>query len=133
MDSSEDEDGDGKKGRKNIRKLLKKDNLDVSTKEAAKTERDRKQRIEERQKLYNQIYNDKEKPEEVKEISQLILDFDDKTKKPLLQVDKTLCKKLKPHQANGIKFMWDACFESLERCNKEPGSGCILVSFSLNL
>jgi transcriptional regulator ATRX len=36
-------------------------------------------------------------------------------------------KKLKPHQANGVKFMWDACFESLDRCDKDVGSGCILA------
>lgn len=119
------ENGDKKSGRKNIRKLLRADKLDVSTKEAAKIERERKQRIEERQNIYNQFYD--ERPEEAKEITKLVLDFDEKTKKPLLQVDKKLVRKLKPHQANGVKFMWDACFESLERCEKDLGSGCILA------
>lgn len=127
--ASSDEDGDAndknKSGRKNIRKMLRTDKLDVTTKEAAKIERDRKQRIEERQKMYNQFYD--ERPEEAKEITKLVLDFDEKTKKPLLQVDKKLAKKLKPHQANGVKFMWDACFESLERCENDIGSGCILA------
>jgi len=129
--SSDDEDGNdkSKSGRKNIRKLIKADKLDVSTKEAAKIERDRKQRIEERQKLYNQFYD--ERPEEAKEITKLVLDFNEKTKKPLLEVDKTLVRKLKPHQANGVKFMWDACFESLERCETETGSGCILAHCKL--
>lgn len=126
--SSNDEDDDKDsptKGRKNIRKLMKGDKLDISTKEAAKLERERKQRIDERQKLYNQFYD--ERPEEVKEITKLVLDFNETTKKPLLQVHKKLVSKLKPHQANGIKFMWDACFESLERCNEESGSGAILA------
>jgi transcriptional regulator ATRX len=126
--ASSDEDGEGgdkSKGRKNIRKMMKADKLDVSTKEAAKIERERKQRIEERQKMYNQDFD--ERPEEAKEISQLVLDFDETTKKPLLEVDKKLAKKLKPHQANGVKFMWDACFESLERCETDSGSGCILA------
>lgn len=126
--SSNDEDDDKdspSKGRKNIRKLMKGDRLDISTKEAAKLERERKQRIDERQKLYNQFYD--ERPEEVKEITKLVLDFNETTKKPLLQVHKKLVSKLKPHQANGIKFMWDACFESLERCNEESGSGAILA------
>lgn len=35
-------------------------------------------------------------------------------------------KHLKPHQAAGVKFMWDACFETLERA-KKTGSGCILA------
>lgn len=128
--ASSDEDGDengekSKSGRKNIRKLMRADKLDVSTKEAGKIERERKQRIEERQKMYNQIYD--ERPEEAKEVSKLVLDFNEETKKPLLQVDKKLARKLKPHQANGVKFMWDACFESLERCEKDIGSGCILA------
>lgn len=125
-DEEADENGEkSKTGRKNIRKMLRADKLDVSTKEAAKLERERKQRIEERQKMYNQFYD--ERPEEAKEITKLVLDFDEETKKPLLQVDKKLVRKLKPHQANGVKFMWDACFESLERCEKDLGSGCILA------
>lgn len=124
--ASSDEEGEkNKSGRKNIRKMLRADKLDVSTKEAGKIERDRKQRIEERQKMYNQFYD--ERPEEAKEITKLVLDFDEDSKKPLLQVDKNLARKLKPHQANGVKFMWDACFESLDRCEKDVGSGCILA------
>ncbi|EDS34030.1 transcriptional regulator ATRX [Culex quinquefasciatus] len=131
--SDEDDDDDGgkneddspTKGRKKIRKILKKSKLEQTTKEAEQEERERKQRIAERQKLYNQVYD--EKPEEVKELKQLVLDFDEETKEPLLEVDKTLVKKLKPHQANGIKFMFDACFESLERARNSKGSGCILA------
>jgi len=42
-------------------------------------------------------------------------------------VDKHLSTKLKPHQVKGVKFMWDACFESCERLKEHPGSGCILA------
>lgn len=130
-DGENDENGDKtKSGRKNIRKMMRADKLDVSTKEAAKIERERKQRIEERQKMYNQFYD--ERPEEAKVITQLVLDFSEKSKKPLLQVDKTLASKLKPHQANGVKFMWDACFESLERSKNDLGSGCILAHVRFN-
>ncbi|XP_058825993.1 transcriptional regulator ATRX homolog isoform X2 [Topomyia yanbarensis] len=122
---TDDEDESPNKGRKNIRKVLKKSALEQTTKEAEQEERERKQRIAERQKLYNQVYD--EKPEEVKELTQLVLDFDEETKEPLLEVDKLLVKKLKPHQANGIKFMFDACFESLERARNSKGSGCILA------
>lgn len=71
------------------------------------------------------MYDDK--PEEVKELKKLVLDFDDETKEELLSVDKGLVKKLKPHQATGIKFMWDACFESLKKAEENEGSGCILA------
>uniref|UniRef100_A0A182P991 Transcriptional regulator ATRX n=1 Tax=Anopheles epiroticus TaxID=199890 RepID=A0A182P991_9DIPT len=114
------------KGRKNIRKLLKKSDLDETTKTAEQQERERKQRIAERQKLYNhQVYD--EKPLEASTIDQLVLDYDEETKEPLLEVDRKLVKQLKPHQANGVKFMFDACFESLEQMNKSKGSGCILA------
>lgn len=56
-----------------------------------------------------------------------MLDFDEETKEPLVEVNKVLVKKLKPHQAKGVKFMWDACFESLKRIKKSEGSGCILA------
>lgn len=124
--SSEESDGDDEKAknkRKHIRKIIKTKDLDVSTKEAGKEEEDRRKRIEERQKLYNRIF---EKSENV-EITELVLDFDEESKKALLQVDKGLLKKLKPHQVAGVKFMWDACFETLKDSQEKAGSGCILA------
>ncbi|XP_017079930.2 transcriptional regulator ATRX homolog isoform X1 [Drosophila eugracilis] len=126
--SSGESDGDGdddkqKNKRKHIRKIIKTKDLDLTTKEAAKEEDDRRKRIEDRQKLYNRIFV---KSESV-EINELILDFDEDSKKALLQVDKGLLKKLKPHQVAGVKFMWDACFETLQESQEKPGSGCILA------
>ncbi|XP_030375957.1 transcriptional regulator ATRX homolog [Scaptodrosophila lebanonensis] len=125
--SSDESDGDGdeknKNKRKHIRKIIKTKDLDVSTKEAAKEEEERRKRIEERQKLYNRIF---EKSESV-EINELVLDFDEESQKTLLQVDKGLLKKLKPHQVAGVKFMWDACFETIKDIEEKPGSGCILA------
>ena len=60
-------------------------------------------------------------------IDHLVLDFDPETKEELVTVDKDIVKQLKPHQVKGIKFMWDACFESVERLKTHPGSGCILA------
>uniref|UniRef100_A0A182K192 Transcriptional regulator ATRX n=1 Tax=Anopheles christyi TaxID=43041 RepID=A0A182K192_9DIPT len=121
-----DSEGDSpNKGRKNIRKLMKKSDLEETTKNAEQVERERKQRIVERQKLYNQVYD--EKPEEACTLDQLVLDFDEETKETLLEVDRKLVKQLKPHQANGVKFMFDACFESLEQMKESKGSGCILA------
>lgn len=60
-------------------------------------------------------------------VEKLILDFDEETKEELVSVDKDLVKRLKPHQARGIKFMWDACFESLEQIKNSKGSGCIIA------
>lgn len=60
-------------------------------------------------------------------IDKLVLDFDTETKKELVSVHENLVKRLKPHQAQGIKFMWDACYESLERIKSTAGSGCIIA------
>lgn len=60
-------------------------------------------------------------------IDRLVLDFDPKTKEELVAVNRELVTKLKPHQVKGVKFMWDACFESVERIKEHPGSGCILA------
>ncbi|XP_035795970.1 transcriptional regulator ATRX homolog [Anopheles albimanus] len=124
--SSDSEADSPNKGRKNIRKLMKKKDLDETTKNAEQEERERKQRVAERQKLYNQeAFN--EKPEEIRPLEALVLDFDEETAKPMLEMDKRLVKQLKPHQANGVKFMFDACCESLDRLRETPGSGCILA------
>ncbi|XP_049533839.1 transcriptional regulator ATRX homolog isoform X1 [Anopheles darlingi] len=124
--SSDSEADSPNKGRKNIRKLMKKKDLDETTKNAEQVERERKQRVAERQKLYNQEAYD-EKPEQIRPLEKLVLDFDEETAEALLEMDKRLVKQLKPHQANGIKFMFDACCESLERLRETAGSGCILA------
>ncbi|XP_050096003.1 transcriptional regulator ATRX homolog isoform X2 [Anopheles aquasalis] len=124
--SSDSEADSPNKGRKNIRKLMKKKDLDETTKNAEQEERERKQRVAERQKLYNQeAFN--EKPEEIRPLEMVVLDVDEEKGEPRLEVDKQLVKQLKPHQANGVCFMYNACCECLERLRDTPGSGCILA------
>lgn len=103
--------------------MIGRDSLSESTKKAEQDERDRKARIAEKQEKYNKIFELKADAT----VDKVVLDFDDKTDKPLLSVHKKLVKQLKPHQVSGIKFMWDASFESLERAKKTGGSGCILA------
>ncbi|XP_013184580.2 transcriptional regulator ATRX homolog isoform X2 [Amyelois transitella] len=125
--SDTENEGRNKHGRKNIRKVMGKNQLEEATKKAARQEKERIARIAERQKLYNNLeFDESGKPDEVV-LEKVVLDFDPETKEPLIQVDRGLVKKLKPHQANGIKFMWDACFESVKRIKKDKGSGCILA------
>jgi transcriptional regulator ATRX len=45
-------------------------------------------------------------------MSEVVLDFNAETKEVLVEVDKRLVKKMKPHQAKGVKFMFEAVFES---------------------
>ncbi|XP_046489570.1 transcriptional regulator ATRX isoform X2 [Neodiprion pinetum] len=132
MDSDSDsdmptnsQDTQGKFHRKNIRKVLKDKQVADVTKIAGKEEEERLKRIAERQKLYNEMYEIKLAREA--KVDKLVLDFDEETKKELISVHEDLVKRLKPHQAQGIKFMWDACFESLERTKSTKGSGCIVA------
>ncbi|XP_011502086.1 PREDICTED: transcriptional regulator ATRX homolog [Ceratosolen solmsi marchali] len=121
---SDDQDSPGK-GRKNIRKVLKDKHVADDTKKAAQDEEERLKRIAERQRLFNEMYDARLAGEA--KVDKLVLDFDEETKKELVIVDKELVKRLKPHQAKGIKFMWDACFESLKQIEKSDGSGCIIA------
>ncbi|XP_018359083.1 PREDICTED: transcriptional regulator ATRX homolog [Trachymyrmex cornetzi] len=114
-----------KDGRKNIRKVLKDKQVAKDTKLVAKEEQKRLKRFVERQALYNKIYEMRLANEE--KVDKLVLDFNTKTKQELVTIHEKLVKHLKPHQAQGIKFMWDACFESLERVKTTSGSGCILA------
>ncbi|XP_076293239.1 uncharacterized protein LOC143215198 isoform X2 [Lasioglossum baleicum] len=132
-DSDDDSDDDpansqgtpGKKGRKNIRKVLKDKQVADDTKIAAREEEERLKRIEDRQKLYNEMYEARLASEE--KVDKLVLDFNAETKEDLVSVHPDIVKRLKPHQAEGIKFMWDACFESLERIKSTTGTGCIIA------
>ncbi|XP_052741956.1 transcriptional regulator ATRX homolog isoform X1 [Bicyclus anynana] len=125
--SDSENEGKNKHGRKNIRKVKGTDQLEEATKKAARQEKERIARIAERQKLYNNFLFDESGKSDAVVLDKVVLDFDPDTKEPLIEVDKGLVKKLKPHQANGIKFMWDACFESVKRIKKDKGSGCILA------
>ncbi|KAK6297903.1 hypothetical protein J4Q44_G00309580 [Coregonus suidteri] len=131
-DGSGKEDGDSPKGqRKKIRKILKDDKLRTETRDALKEEEERRRRIAEREQL-------REKLREVLVVEEasavacpittkLVLDEDEETKEPMVQVHRNLVTKLKPHQVDGVQFMWDCCCESVKKTKKNTGSGCILA------
>ncbi|KAK2718092.1 transcriptional regulator ATRX homolog isoform X3 [Artemia franciscana] len=114
------------KGRKNIKKIIKDKHLQDETRQAAREEKERIRRIAERQSLYNQVFAGPE-ADTNKKITKLVLDFDPETKEEVVTVHPKICENLKPHQASGIKFMWDACYETVEMAQKSEGSGCILA------
>uniref|UniRef100_A0A8C6SWD2 DNA helicase n=1 Tax=Neogobius melanostomus TaxID=47308 RepID=A0A8C6SWD2_9GOBI len=119
------------KGRKKIRKILKDTKLRTETRDALKEEEDRRKRIAEREALRKRL----REVIEVAESSQvscpittkLVLDEDEETKEPLVQVHRNLVTRLKPHQVDGVQFMWDCCCESVKKVQKSSGSGCILA------
>lgn len=110
---------------------MKDNKLRTETRDALKEEEDRRKRIAEREALRKRL----REVIEVEESSQvscpittkLVLDEDEETKEPLVQVHRNLVTRLKPHQVDGVQFMWDCCCESVKKVQKSAGSGCILA------
>lgn len=103
--------------RKDIRKVIPEAKLASETKLAKKAERERLKRLEDKRK---QLANTEEQ-------EQLILEQNPESKEVVLQVRESLLSELKPHQREGIKFLYDSCCESVERLKSEEGSGAILA------
>uniref|UniRef100_A0A3P9C038 DNA helicase n=1 Tax=Maylandia zebra TaxID=106582 RepID=A0A3P9C038_9CICH len=129
-EGGEDQDGEGRKGRKKIRKILKDDKLRTETRDALKEEEERRKRIAEREALrekLREVIVVEESSQVVCPITtKLVLDEDEETKEPLVQVHRNLVTKLKPHQVD-VQFIWDCCCESVKKIEKSSGSGCILA------
>lgn len=64
---------------------------------------------------------------ESSQVEGLVLDLNQTTKQAVITVDPILTARLKKHQIEGVRFMWDICYESVERLKKSPGTGCILA------
>ncbi len=118
---------DSSQTRHNLRKMISEDKLTRETLDAQAAEKERKKRLEEKRKLEEEM---KKASDYVlgEDVEDIVLDFDTKTKAPLIKIDKELCRVLKPHQIEGIKFIWENCFEKVEQIqNGHLGSGCILA------
>ncbi|GFX56543.1 transcriptional regulator ATRX [Trichonephila clavipes] len=114
------------KGRKNIKKILAKEDLTIETKEAQNLEKERRKRVQERQKNYNIITDTSADGNEVI-TRKMVLEINPDSKEEIVEIHPDIVEKLKPHQVNGVKFMWECTIESVKRLEKEPGSGCILA------
>uniref|UniRef100_A0A3Q4MWX8 DNA helicase n=1 Tax=Neolamprologus brichardi TaxID=32507 RepID=A0A3Q4MWX8_NEOBR len=116
------------KGRKRIRRIIEDENLRAETQEALREEEERCKRLANR----DQQMEDRREVDELSQVAcpvttKLILDQDEETKKPLVQVHRNLVTILKPHQVDGVQFIWDSCCESVKKANSSPGSGCVLA------
>ncbi|XP_061156285.1 transcriptional regulator ATRX-like isoform X2 [Syngnathus typhle] len=116
------------KGRKKIRRIIQDDNLRSETQEALREEEERCRRLASREQLIEErreaIVIDHSQESVT---TKLILDQDEGTKTPLVQVHRNLVINLKPHQVDGLQFIWDNCCESVKKANASPGTGCILA------
>ncbi|CAF1297698.1 unnamed protein product [Adineta steineri] len=138
-ETTDDEDispSKGKHGRKNIRKIIDDKELDIQTKDAIEAEQERRQRIADKQKAYNDTLLEQSSfvlnnsNDELNQSQQrLILEKDKITNEPLIEVVPELVVQLKPHQCEGVRFLWNNVFESIEAIQKKKlnGNGCILA------
>uniref|UniRef100_A0A8D3B6P2 DNA helicase n=1 Tax=Scophthalmus maximus TaxID=52904 RepID=A0A8D3B6P2_SCOMX len=120
------------KGRKKIRKIIEDENLRAETQEALREEEERCKRLANREQHMEDRREIIVIPDELSQVvcpitTKLVLDQDEQTKEPLVQVHRNLVTRLKPHQVDGVQFIWDSCCESVKKANSAPGSGCILA------
>ncbi|XP_076468089.1 uncharacterized protein LOC143298937 isoform X2 [Babylonia areolata] len=122
------EEGEDPTSRKKIRKIKSDKKLGDTTKAAARAEEERRQRVKEKQEKFNGVEQKDMGKGQAPMTLKLVLEQDEETKDPIIQINTKLVRKLKPHQVEAVQFMWDCMFESLERSKKEEASaGCILA------
>ncbi|CAG4983897.1 unnamed protein product [Parnassius apollo] len=116
------------KRRRSIRKVIDKKSLDIDTIVIANTEEfERKRRLIKRQTRLRELLG--EDGLNVLVINdEVCLEYNFEGLCPVVTVHPFFTKVMKVHQYEGVKFMWDACFESLAMIEAgHPGGGCILA------
>ncbi|OTF71845.1 hypothetical protein BLA29_006158, partial [Euroglyphus maynei] len=109
--------------RKQIRGIFHYYDLSLTTRMAMKMEDERTKRILEKNRLLNTFAESDPDFD-----SRIILEFDPINRKVLLEIDQGIVKILKPHQREGIRFMYDCTIETFDRLsNDQHQSGCILA------
>lgn len=111
-------------GQENVRrkKILSAHELARETRAAGRAETDRCKRVQERKAIFDEHVACLEENQQ-----KVVLDFDEKTRKPIVEVHPQLVCHLKEHQIDGIKFMYSAVIESVKQLATSPGSGCALA------
>ncbi|BFZ24319.1 hypothetical protein BsWGS_27358 [Bradybaena similaris] len=130
QDDGDDDPNNSKAGkRKQIRKVMSNKRLDESTRAAAKAEEKRRKRIEAKQREFNiETITDENNPMNCPITTKLVLEASkEEGNEPIIEVNKDLVRKLKPHQVEAVQFMWDCLYESVKRAKKGDGAGCILA------
>ncbi|XP_013187647.2 uncharacterized protein LOC106132696 [Amyelois transitella] len=116
------------KGRRNIRKVIDKKSLARSTVMANMEEFERKRRLTMKQVKLREQLGCEEGVNVLVINDELCLEYDFEQQVPVVAVHPFFTKIMKAHQYEGVKFMWDACFESLSQLAAgHPGGGCILA------
>ncbi|XP_035793138.1 transcriptional regulator ATRX-like isoform X2 [Anopheles albimanus] len=109
--------------RRKIRAMLSNDELAEETKKAQKEEEDRLARLKKKNEMLKHFLKTYEPGLEE---SDLVLDYDAKQKKAIC-VHPDIVALLKPHQIEGIRFMYDNTYGAVDSVAENAGSGCILA------
>ena len=132
-ESDGSQEGKGKKkGRKKIRKLISDYKLSQSTREAEQAEKERLQRLESNRsrrstslEAGDEICPSDNSADE-SPVEPLVLEKLSDTKSSLC-VSRGLVKQLKPHQKDGVRFLWESVCESIQMLKEGEGSGALLA------
>ncbi|KAF6777850.1 hypothetical protein AHF37_02785 [Paragonimus kellicotti] len=117
------------KSRKRIRKIYNDSHISKTTKTAEAQERERRRRIAEKQKEYNDCILQEGAGINVV-TKMLVLEKSTDGSAPSIRVHSDILKHLKPHQVDAVRFLWDCVIESVERQQKSPNElmgGAILA------
>ncbi|XP_031765799.2 uncharacterized protein LOC113521958 isoform X2 [Galleria mellonella] len=116
------------KGRRNIRKVIDKKSLARSTVLANMEELERKRRLNMKQNRLRELLGLEEGVNVLVINDEVCLEYDFEQNQPVVTIHPFFTKVMKAHQYEGVKFMWDACFESLAHiASGHRGGGCILA------
>ncbi|XP_059059053.1 uncharacterized protein LOC131852395 [Achroia grisella] len=116
------------KGRRNIRKVIDKKSLARGTVIANMEELERKRRLNTRQSRLRELLGCEEGVNVLVINGEVCLEYDFNENRPVVTIHPFFTKVMKTHQYEGVKFMWDACFESLSHiASGHLGGGCILA------
>lgn len=103
------------------RKIIGDDQLAKSTRDAEKEEEERIKRLTQKKETITQ-----KTQEDPTLQNQLVLDYDTEAKQAVV-VHPLIANKLKNHQKEGVKFMYQCCYGDINKIDRHPGSGCILA------